>query len=143
MRRSEQALTELLAWCYSGIWAAGAVRLGEGRLGDQNAALQALSYEADLLLGREPGEDAILQVLDRLGRAFCVSRIRVYESRPDAGGAAAASQRYQWSAPGVEPPSATTARSGMSCWGQGLARWPGRSEPGTGDPRTSARLPRL
>jgi PAS domain S-box-containing protein len=94
-------------------------------LGDQNAALQALSYEADLLLGREPGEDAILQVLDRLGRAFCVSRIRVYESRPDAGGAAAASQRYQWSAPGVEPPSATTARSGMSCWGQGLARWQG------------------
>jgi len=65
------------------------------------AILEAVGYTAQRLVSSSRWEDAIPDVLERLGQATGSSRAHVFRTHRSAQGALLASQLFEWCAPGV------------------------------------------
>jgi PAS domain S-box-containing protein len=75
----------------------------EEALGRRDAILDASGFAAQMFLRAERWEDAIEDVLRRLGEAAAVSRAHVFENVVQDDGAPGSTHRFEWCAPGVEP----------------------------------------
>ncbi|TMK90525.1 MAG: PAS domain S-box protein [Actinobacteria bacterium] len=82
--------------------ASAAVRQ-ELALGRRDAILQTIGAAAQLFLQADRWEDAIHEVLRRLGEGAAVSRAHVFENVTLPGGELGSTHRFEWCAPGVEP----------------------------------------
>ena len=67
------------------------------------AILSAVGFAASAFLQASNWEEAIEEVLARLGEATRVSRIYLFQNHRDEHGWLAHSQRYEWTAEGIEP----------------------------------------
>ncbi len=78
---------------------------------------------AGLLLETTDWRQSIGRVLARLGEGTDVSRVYIFENHLDADGNPVASQRFEWSAPGVEPQLANPVHQNQSYAAMGMERW--------------------
>jgi len=81
--------------------ASAAVRQ-ELAVGRRDAILQTIGAAAQLFLQADRWEDAIDEVLRRLGEGAAVSRAHVFENVTLPGGELGSTHRFEWCAPGVE-----------------------------------------
>jgi PAS domain S-box-containing protein len=72
-------------------------------LGRRDAILQTVGAAAQLFLQADRWEDAIDEVLRRLGEAAQVSRVHVFQNVLLASDERGSTHRFEWCAPGVEP----------------------------------------
>jgi PAS domain S-box-containing protein len=63
--------------------------------------LEAISFAAEKLLSGSTWEADIQSVLERLGQSMSVSRAYIFHNHPGPKGDLLASQRYEWTAPGI------------------------------------------
>ena len=82
--------------------ASAAVRQ-ELALGRRDAILETIGAAAQLFLQADRWEDAIDEVLRRLGQGAAVSRAHVFENVVLSSGERGSTNRFEWCAPGVEP----------------------------------------
>jgi PAS domain S-box-containing protein len=82
--------------------ASAAVRQ-ELALGRRDAILETIGAAAQLFLQTDRWEDAIDEVLRRLGQGAAVSRAHVFENVVLSSGERGSTNRFEWCAPGVEP----------------------------------------
>jgi two-component system cell cycle sensor histidine kinase/response regulator CckA len=100
----------------------GERKLGEAALSRREEILSAVGFAARTLLETNSIEDAIHEVLERLGRATRVSRVSIFEARNDDPARRSSSLRYEWSAPEVSSQLANPELQNASLWGDRLAR---------------------
>jgi diguanylate cyclase (GGDEF)-like protein/PAS domain S-box-containing protein len=74
----------------------------EAALREHDALLNMVSKGAEELLGSQH-EDAILPVLELVGKTIAVGRVQLCSFNTDAGGHVRSRVRFEWCAPGVEP----------------------------------------
>jgi PAS domain S-box-containing protein len=67
----------------------------------RDGILQAAAYAAERFLAARRWDDAVQDVLARLGQVTGVSRVYVFENHDDGQGRGCASQRFEWVADGV------------------------------------------
>lgn len=91
--------------------------------------LEAVAFAAEHFLRGTPIAEAIPPVLARLGEAADVSRVYIFQDHRDDQGRLLTSQRYEWTAPDVEPQADNPelqnvpyAESGFSWWEEAFAR---------------------
>jgi PAS domain S-box-containing protein len=72
-------------------------------LGRRDSILQTVDAAAQLFLQAERWEDAIDEVLRRLGEATQVSRVHVFQNVLLARDERGSTHRFEWCAPGIEP----------------------------------------
>ena len=77
-------------------------RLADEALARRDAVLEAVSFAAGHFLKTAAWEDSMGSVLERLGLAARVSRAYVYENGRDPSGELTMSERYEWTADGIE-----------------------------------------
>ncbi len=75
----------------------------EEAIGRRDAILEAAGFGAQMFLRAERWEDAIADVLRRIGGAANVSRAHVFENVVLPDGAEGTTHRFEWCAPGIEP----------------------------------------
>lgn len=68
---------------------------------ERNRMLESVSFAAQRLLSAEDWREAIVEVLDKVGRAAGAHRAHIDELHRDAGGRPFLSTRYEWVAEGV------------------------------------------
>ena len=69
----------------------------------RDAILQAVAFTSQRLLQIESWDQAINEILARLGQAADVSRVYIFENHKTEDGTLLTSQRYEWVAPGITP----------------------------------------
>jgi len=89
----------------------------------RDAVLSAVAFAAERFLRAPSLDEAVPDVLARLGEAADVSRLYVFEDHRDEQGRLLASQRYEWAAPGVEPQLDNPQLQGFSYAEAGFSRW--------------------
>lgn len=75
----------------------------EEALGRRDAILEAAGFGAQMFLRSERWEDAIADVLRRIGEAANVSRAHVFENVSLPDGVEGTTHRFEWCAPGIAP----------------------------------------
>lgn len=75
----------------------------ELKIKQREAILSAVAYTAQQLLKTSNWRDEINVILKLLGEATGASHVYIFENHPDAKGIMVASQRYEWTAPGIKP----------------------------------------
>jgi PAS domain S-box-containing protein len=89
----------------------------------RDAALHAINRAATLLLRTGAVEDGIRALLAGLGDAADVSRAYVFENHPGPGGVLCATQRYEWTAPGVPPDTLPGSTQAVPYASRTMAAW--------------------
>jgi PAS domain S-box-containing protein len=79
--------------------------------------LEAVSFAAEKLLSGGNWEENIQSVLERLGQSMSVSRAYIFRNHHGPKGDLLASQRYEWTAPGIAPQIDNPALQNFS-WGE-------------------------
>jgi PAS domain S-box-containing protein len=95
----------------------------EEKLERRDAVLEAVAFAAERLLGTSAWEETMPDVLQQLGQAANASRISIFENHTDSEGVFRASQRQEWTAPGVNPQLGNPRLQSISYKGAGLVRW--------------------
>ena len=98
-------------------------RQGEEALKRHDAVLEAIGYAAEKFLVADCWKQCIDDVLRQLGEADRVSRVYLFVNPSADGGELSASQRYEWTAPGVEPPRNRSHRQNLAWDRGGLSSW--------------------
>jgi diguanylate cyclase (GGDEF)-like protein/PAS domain S-box-containing protein len=113
---------------------AGSVRPGESNVeqpqvaapmehgSGSEAILSAVGFAASAFLQARSWEERIPEVMERLGRAAGVSRAYVFQNHTDAWGRRLHSQRFEWTAEGVQP-QIDNPDLQNSPWDGTYARW--------------------
>jgi PAS domain S-box-containing protein len=116
------ALGRITDQSYLGLSDITAAKRVERDLKMRDRILAAVSYVAELLL--QPGEFAqdLEEVLENLGRAAGVSRVYLFENHQEKG-ELTASQRFEWTAPGVEPQIDNPELQRFSYHAAGFTSW--------------------
>lgn len=78
-------------------------RRAEEALRRREAILEAMAFAAECLLAAPSWEEAIQDVLQRLGRAAGVSRVYVFENHEAPEDRLLQSRRFEWAARGISP----------------------------------------
>ena len=94
----------------------------EAALERREAVLRAASRAAERFLGGD-WRDAIANLLGDLGRGADVSRVFLFDNRPNADGERRHFQLYEWCAPDVEAHIANPALQDFALQDIGLERW--------------------
>ena len=99
------ALVMIGALALAGVVAmrARAVRLQNEQIHRQERILHAAAFAADRFVGDDSLNDALPEVLERIGRATSSSRIYLFENSRDRQGQTLMSIRQEWCAEGVQP----------------------------------------
>jgi PAS domain S-box-containing protein len=97
-------------------------RRSEEALLRRDAILEAVGFAAERLLRATSVDDAIAEVLERIGCATHVSRVAIFEAMDDNAGRKVSTMRHEWTAPGVSSQLGTGQVVGLSLWGDRLAR---------------------
>ncbi len=87
------------------------------------AILEAVHFAATRFLGAPSWEEAIYEVLQRLGEAAEVSRAYIFENHLTPDGSLLTSQRYEWVAPGIQAQIENPDLQNLSFAEAGLGRW--------------------
>jgi PAS domain S-box-containing protein len=98
------------------------VKAGES-LDRSEAILEVVSFAAASFLSTQSWEEAILEVLERFGKAAEVSRAYIFENRFDKQGVVLTSQRFEWAAEGIEPQIDNPELQNFSFQENGMGRW--------------------
>ncbi len=116
------ALGRITDQSYLGLSDITAAKRVERDLKMRDRILGAVSYAAELLL--QPGDFAqdLEEVLENLGRAAGVSRVYLFENHQEKG-ELTASQRFEWTAPGVEPQIDNPELQRFSYHAAGFTSW--------------------
>jgi PAS domain S-box-containing protein len=85
--------------------------------------LKAVSFAADKFLQLSFGEKSIPEVIEQLGVATQVSRVYIFENYTDKTGQLLTSQRYEWTAEGIDPQINNPALLNTTYEGVGFDRW--------------------
>jgi PAS domain S-box-containing protein len=101
---------------------AGKRARARGRPGGE-AILQAVVHAAAAFLKSPDWERGVPEVLRRLGLATGVSRVYVFENHRGTDGKLLVSQRYEWTAPGVQPQMGNPLLQDVPLYGMGYERW--------------------
>ena len=104
-------------------------KLAEETLARRDAILEAVGFAAERFLRARDPEEALPEVLERLGIAAGVSRIDVFGREIFEDGAWAMTIRHGWLAPGVLAIDGTSDRRLRNGWGCG--RWEAALSTGT------------
>jgi len=97
-------------------------RRSEEALLRRDAILEAVGFAAERLLRATSVDDAITEVLERIGCATHVSRVAIFEATDDNAGRKVSTMRHEWTAPGVRSQLGSGQVVGLSLWGDRLAR---------------------
>jgi two-component system cell cycle sensor histidine kinase/response regulator CckA len=97
-------------------------RRSEEALLRRDAILEAVGFAAERLLRATSVEDAIAEVLERIGCATHVSRVAIFEATDDSAGRKVSTMRHEWTGPGVPSQLGSGQVIGLSLWGDRLAR---------------------
>ncbi len=95
----------------------------EDELYRRDAIISAESFAAGEFLKALTWEQNIQEVLEKLGQATEVSRVYIFENRQGPEGEVLASQRYEWTAPGIAPQIENPALQNLSFSGAGFGSW--------------------
>jgi PAS domain S-box-containing protein len=85
--------------------------------------LNAVAFAADHFLRDASWRESIDEVLRRLGEAVGVSRVYIFENHAGGDGELHASQRFEWTAPGVDPQIDSPELQDIPWRAAGFARW--------------------
>jgi len=85
--------------------------------------LEAVGLTSRRLLMAGPWEDAIQEVLEHLGRAIDISRVRIFANRAEDGGTLRMVQRHEWAVDGVKSRPDRPALQDVSYDQAGFTRW--------------------
>jgi len=88
-----------------------------------DALLSAIAFSAEQFLRHRDWKQAIQGSLERLGIAAGVSRVYIFENHLSKSGEILTSQRYEWSAPGIEPQINNPALQDFPYLEGGFSRW--------------------
>ena len=91
--------------------------------GRRDAMLEAVAFAAQRFLEEPTWEDAVPEVLHRLGAATGASRAYVFETTNGPADEPLATQRFEWVAEGIEPQIDNARLRGTPWSNLGLARW--------------------
>ncbi len=94
---------------------------------DRNRILESVRFAGQQLLGTEDWSAVVGEVLSKVGQAAIVSRAYLFENHLDAGGAPRSRELLEWTAPAIQPGTASRggffwACNGASQWAEKLAR---------------------
>lgn len=89
----------------------------------RDSVLEAIRFVSEELLDTTSLEEAFDGVLKRLGEAIEVSRAYIFEKHTDSEGILLASQRYEWSAPGMPSRIGDSDLQEVNCRSCGFSRW--------------------
>lgn len=96
--------------------------LAEEEAARHDAVLTAVAFVAEQFLRDASFDETVPVALARLGEAADVSRVYVFQDHRDDQGRLLTSQRYEWTAPGVEPQIANSQLQDLSYVDDGLSR---------------------
>ncbi len=92
-------------------------------LRSRDAILGALAAATTRCLHMTSSEQAVREMLRRLGEATQVSRVYMFQNHLGEDGTPLTSQRFEWVAPGIEPQLGNPALQ-SACWeAMGVTRW--------------------
>ena len=83
--------------------------------------LEAVSFAAERLLRATSADDAIGEVLERIGWATHVSRVAIFQTTVDDAGRTISTLRHVWKAPGA-PAQLSRDQVGLTLWSDRLGR---------------------
>jgi len=89
----------------------------------RDAILEAVSFAAKLFLTTDSWEEHIQEVLECLGHAADVSRVYIFENHFDQHNTLLVSQRFEWTAAGIEPQIDNPELQNLPYREVGFARW--------------------
>ncbi len=95
----------------------------ELKLRRREAILEAVSIAAEKFLQSESWTKDIQEILRRLGESAAVSRAYIFENHPHEAGEILTSQRYEWTAPGIEPRLGNPQLQNFPWRRAGFGRW--------------------
>lgn len=95
----------------------------QGTLQRKDTILEAVGLAAERFLRTPSWEENVPSVLSRLGEATGVSRVYIFENRRDENGTRMVSQRYEWTAPGIEPQFDKSEPQESPFWAGEFGRW--------------------
>lgn len=98
-------------------------RKAEESLRRRDAAMAAVGFAAEEFLRRSRWEDAVPEVLRRLGEALQVSRVWIFQNEVTPDGTLVTSQRFEWTAPGVSSQADNPAHWSYPVREGGFQRW--------------------
>ncbi|MEW6217825.1 MAG: GAF domain-containing protein, partial [Candidatus Bipolaricaulota bacterium] len=96
--------------------------LAEEEAARHDAVLTAVAFVAEQFLRDASFDETVPVALARLGEAADVSRVYVFQDHRDDQGRLLTSQRYEWTAPGVEPQIENSQLQDLSYVDDGLSR---------------------
>jgi len=85
--------------------------------------LQAVAFTSQRLLQTESWDQAMKEILARLGQAADVSRVYIFENHKADDGTLLTSQRYEWVAPGITPQIDNPELQNFPWVESGFERW--------------------
>jgi signal transduction histidine kinase/DNA-binding response OmpR family regulator/HPt (histidine-containing phosphotransfer) domain-containing protein/HAMP domain-containing protein len=85
--------------------------------------LRSVGFAAQQFLSTSKWDTVINEVIAKIGEAAAVSRVCVFENHAGPNSGLLASQRFEWSAPGVPSQITNPALQNFSCSHPGLAHW--------------------
>lgn len=97
--------------------------LAEEEAARHDAVVTAVTFVAEQFLRDASFDETVPVALARLGEAAEVSRMYVFQDHQDEQGRLLTSQRYEWTAPGVEPQIDNPELQGLSYTEAGFPRW--------------------
>ncbi len=89
----------------------------------REAILEAVSFAAEKFLQTESWEKDIENILKRLGQSADASRVYIFENHLNEAGDLLTSQRYEWTAAGIEPQITNPKMINLSWHEAGFDRW--------------------
>jgi len=98
-------------------------RQAQESLRRREAILRAVSFAAEELLKASSWEDAIQDVLEKLGQAAQVSRVYIFENRTAPDGTLLTGQRYEWVAAGITSQMDAAVCQELPWQAGGMGRW--------------------
>jgi len=98
-------------------------KMDEAALSRRDAILEAVGYATEVLPTTKTWDDAVNQLLERLGRATGVSRAYIFENHYREDGELLTSKKYEWVAPGASPQMDNPSVSNIPVHGMAFGRW--------------------
>lgn len=95
--------------------------LAEESAARRDAVVMAVAFAAEQFLRNASFDETVPLALARLGEAADVSRVYIFQDHRDEQGRLLTSQRYEWTAPGVESQIENPQLRGLSYVGDGLS----------------------
>ena len=97
-------------------------KLEANELSRYRGMLESLGWAMECFLTAPTWQESAQEVITRLGEVLDVSRMYVFETRADERGRRLVFQRYEWTAPEIEPQIGNLDMQGTDFEGMGLAR---------------------